>query len=36
MELKLAEKDRSEKIKNYFEQGEQVEIKSGPYKGIEA
>ena len=36
MELKLAEKDRSEKIKNYFAHGEQVEIQSGPYKGIKA
>jgi len=36
MEIKKAEKDRSEKIKSYFEQGEEVEIKAGPYKGIKA
>ena len=36
LELKKEEENRSEKIKNYFEQGEQVEIKSGPYKGIKA
>ena len=36
IELKSAEKHRSEKIKNYFAHGEQVEIQSGPYKGIKA
>ena len=36
MELKKEERNRSKKIKNYFKQGEQVEIQSGPYKGIKA
>jgi len=36
MGLQKEERGRSEKIKSYFKQGEQVEIQSGPYKGIKA
>ena len=35
-ELKKAENDRAIKIKKYFKKGEEVEIQSGPYKGIKA
>ena len=36
MGLQKEERGRSEKIKSYFKQGEQVEIQSGTYKGIKA
>ena len=35
-EIKKAEKERENKIEKFFESGEAVQIKSGPFKGIKA